>query len=121
MPIDIELDEHWHLQIRRARSLRKSPDCIDTIGNYLETCCASQQRKHVRKFRRRYADCINDVADAMSEEVLGLLERRDGDAALRVAQRTTHDIDRLRRLHVRTQHLSLIHISEPTRLLSISY
>jgi hypothetical protein len=58
----------------------------------------------VSELRRRNAHGIDDVPDAMSEEILGFLESRDGDAARRVAQRPAHDIDRLRSLHVGTQH-----------------
>src|SRR5262245_24001408 len=56
------------------------------------------------ELRRRDAHGIDDVPDAMSEEILSFLECRDCDAARRVAQRAAHDVDRLRSLHVGTQH-----------------
>ena len=55
-------------------------------------------------FAGRDADGIDDVADAVGEEVFGFLERRDRDATRRVAQRASHHIDRLGGFHVRTQH-----------------
>src|SRR5678815_4210885 len=64
-----------------------------------------------RAWRRDFGDERWLVDDQL--HVGGLAAR---DHGVRIVD-AVHDVD----LHVRREHLSLIHISEPTRLLSISY
>lgn len=104
MFIDIQFDEYRYVHICCARCFGKLFDCCDVVGNDFEIGVASQECEDVSELRWRNVYGIDDVADPMSEEVLGFFESRDCDVVWCVVQRMVYDIDRFCCLHVGLQY-----------------
>lgn len=98
----IDLDQHVEddaeILAAGGNGLRR----LQVIGDDGESHARLDQRRRLAELRRRDADGVEDVLEAVGGEVLGLLQGRDGDAAEMTIDRHAGDVHRLGRLQVRT-------------------
>ena len=76
---------------------------LDAVNHHRQVDAPLAQGQNAVEFRRRYADCIQQIGDARGRELLGLLQRGDRGRALRGRHETTRDLDGLGGFQMGTQ------------------
>jgi hypothetical protein len=101
--VGVDLDQHREGRAQRGRPLRRKVRRLDAVEDDRHVRAAPPQVRDVRQLPRRNSDRVENVGEAVGEEMLRLPQRRDGDPARLRLDGKAHRVDRLGRLDVRPQ------------------
>ncbi len=79
--VRVDLDQHRERRPEGLRLPGRDLGHLGAVEDEGELGSAPLQRRGVRQLRRHDADRVEDVGEAVIEEIFGFPERRDGDPA----------------------------------------
>jgi len=101
--VAVDLDQCRETQAQRLPLGRHRPRGVHVVEQDLHVRATAAQIGHVVELAGRDAHGVEDVGEAVGEELLSLFERGNGDRTRPIFQRHAHDFDALGRLDVRPQ------------------
>ena len=101
--VRVNFDEHRDLAAPPGAEGRQLARRLDAVEDHHQVAAARPQVGNVRQFSGFDADRVQDVGDAVGEELLGLLQCGYGDRTVRRGHQPPRDVDALGGLHVGTE------------------
>ena len=101
--VAVDLDQRRDARAGLARGLGHGLRLHHGVQHHAHVGAPGAQRQHLRQFRWRYADGVDDVAHAGRRELLGFEKRRNGRRTRRRRHDAPRDVHGLGRLEVGAQ------------------